>query len=169
VKAEYFDLFEGLGRSRFLPYASYYMTGSLYGEPLARLREALQRLGLERAAHNSEPEDHAAILCEVMARLAGGDIAAPAEAEREIFGAHLAPWMGRFFADLERVGSAEFYARVGAVGPDLLGDRGQGVHAPGPGIDLLKLAVRSRERSHARFHAFVPCGRDHRRRGGHPS
>jgi TorA maturation chaperone TorD len=120
VKAEYFDLFEGLGRSRFLPYASYYMTGSLYGEPLARLREALQRLGLERAAHNSEPEDHAAILCEVMARLAGGDIAAPAEAEREIFGAHLAPWMGRFFADLERVGSAEFYARVGAVGRTFL-------------------------------------------------
>ena len=44
VKAEYFDLFDGLGRSRFLPYASYYLTGSLYGHPLARLREALQGL-----------------------------------------------------------------------------------------------------------------------------
>ena len=55
-----------------------------------------------------------------MARLAGGDIAAPVEAEREIFETHLAPWMGRFFDDLERVGSAEFYARVASVGRTFL-------------------------------------------------
>jgi TorA maturation chaperone TorD len=116
VKMEYFDLFDGLGRNRFLPYASYYLTGSLYGRPLARLREALHRLGIERAEHHSEPEDHAAILCEIMARLAGGEIPAPAEAEREIFEKHLAPWVGRFFTDLERADSAAFYACVGAVG-----------------------------------------------------
>jgi TorA maturation chaperone TorD len=116
VKVEYFDLFDGLGRSRFLPYASYYLTGSLYGRPLARLREALHRLGIERAEHHSEPEDHAAILCEIMARLAGGEIPAPAEAEREIFEKHLAPWIGRFFTDLEHTDSAAFYACVGAVG-----------------------------------------------------
>src|SRR6195256_1561388 len=101
VKAEYFDLFDGLGGSGFLPYASYYLTGSLYGRPLARLRQAFQRLGIEPAEHLSEPEDHAAILCELMASLVGGQIAAPAEAEREIFETHLAPWIGRFFADLE--------------------------------------------------------------------
>src|SRR5260370_15971744 len=67
VKMEYFDLFDGLGRGRLLPYASYYLTGSLYGRPLARLRETLQRLGIERTEHHSEPEDHAAILCEIMA------------------------------------------------------------------------------------------------------
>jgi TorA maturation chaperone TorD len=116
VKAEYVDLFEGVGCSRFLPYASYYLTGSLYGRPLARLRQTLRSLGIERAEHHSEPEDHAAILCELMAALAGGQIAAPAEAEREIFEAYHAPWIGRFFADLERAGSADFYARLGAVG-----------------------------------------------------
>jgi len=116
VQAEYFDLFDGLGRSRFLPYASYYLTGSLYGRPLARLRQTLQSLGIERAEHHSEPEDHAAILCELMAGLAGGQIAAPAGAEREIFETHLLPWIGRFFADLERAESADFYAGVGAVG-----------------------------------------------------
>src|SRR6267378_3528465 len=116
VKAEYFDLFDGLGGSGFLPYASYYLTGSLYGRPLARLRETLQRLGIERTEHPSEPEDHAAILCEIMAGLAGGQIPAPAETEREIFEKHLAPWIGRFFADLQRAESADFYARVGAVG-----------------------------------------------------
>lgn len=116
VKVEYFDLFDGLGRHRLFPYASYYLTGSLYGRPLARLREALHRLGIERAEHHSEPEDHAAIVCEIMARLAGGEIPAPAEAEREIFEKHLAPWIGRFFTDLERADSAAFYACVGAVG-----------------------------------------------------
>ena len=116
VEAEYFYLFDGLGGSGFLPYASYYLTGSLYGRPLAQLRQALQRLGIERAGHLSEPEDHAAILCELMASLAGGQTAASAEAEREIFEAHLAPWIGRFFADLERAESARFYARVGALG-----------------------------------------------------
>jgi TorA maturation chaperone TorD len=99
-----------------LPYASHYLTGSLYGRPLVRLRQALQHLGIERAGHLSEPEDHAAILCELMASLAGGQIAAPAEAEREIFETHLAPWIGRLFADLERAEAASFYARVGALG-----------------------------------------------------
>ena len=108
VKAEYFNLFDGLGGSGFLPYASYYLTGSLYGRPLVRLRQALQNLGIGRAEHLSEPEDHAAVLCELMASLAGGRIAAPVEAEREIFETHLAPWIGRFFADLERAESAIF-------------------------------------------------------------
>jgi TorA maturation chaperone TorD len=116
VKAEYFDLFDGLGGSGFLPYASYYLTGSLYGRPLARLRQTLQRLGIERAERLSEPEDHAAILCELMASLAGRQIAAPVEAERETFETHLAPWIGRLFSDLERAEAASFYARVGAVG-----------------------------------------------------
>jgi len=115
-QAEYFDLFDALGRNRFLPYTSYYLTGFLYGRPLARLRQTLRNLGLERVEQRSEPEDHAAILCEIMAGLAGGQIAAPAETEREIFEMYLAPWMGRFFADLEHAESADFYGRVGAVG-----------------------------------------------------
>jgi TorA maturation chaperone TorD len=116
VKMEYFDLFDALGRGGLLPYASYYLTGSLYGRPLARLRETLQSLGIERTEHHSEPEDHAAILCEIMAGLAGGRIPAPVGTEREFFEKHLAPWIGRFFADLERLEWADFYARVGAVG-----------------------------------------------------
>ena len=116
VKREYFALFGGLGRGAVLPYASYYLTRSLYGSPLARLRQSLARLGIERTETHSEPEDHAAILCEIMAGLASGQIAAPAEAQGEIFAKHLAPWIGRFFADLERAESVDFYARVGALG-----------------------------------------------------
>lgn len=121
VRAEYFHLFEGVGRSQILPYASFYLTGSLHGRPLVQLRETLQSLAIERAEHHSEPEDHAAILCEIMAGLVGGQIAAPAEAERTIFEMYLAPWIGRFFTDLERTESAKFYACVGAVGRTFVG------------------------------------------------
>jgi TorA maturation chaperone TorD len=113
---EFFDLFTGLGQGELLPYASHYLTGSLYGRPLARLREAFQRLGIERRTGHSEPEDHVAILCEIMAGLVGGDIAGPAGSDRAFFNEHLAPWIGRFFADLELAQSADFYARVGSLG-----------------------------------------------------
>ena len=113
---EYFNLFGGLGKSPLLPYASHYLTDSLYGRPLGRLRKTLQQLGIESVAGNSEPEDHAAILCEVMAGLVGGDIAAPVDADRDFFEKHLAPWITRLFADLEKSESAEFYARVGLLG-----------------------------------------------------
>lgn len=116
VAREYFDLFAGLGGEALLPYSSHYLAGALYGRPLAPLRETLQRLGIERSPERSEPEDHAAILCEIMAGLAGGGIAAPAEADRDFFAAHLLPWIRRFFVDLERARSADFYARVGALG-----------------------------------------------------
>src|SRR5665213_352064 len=57
---EYFTLFVGLGRGELLPYASHYLTGFLHGRPLANLRQVLQRIGVERAPGQTEPEDHAA-------------------------------------------------------------------------------------------------------------
>jgi TorA maturation chaperone TorD len=113
---EYFDLFAGLGQDAILPYASHYLTGSLYGRPLARLRETLQNLGIERTAGHSEPEDHIAILLEIMAALVGGEIASPPGVDREFFENYLAPWSRRFFVDLEHARSADFYACVGALG-----------------------------------------------------
>jgi TorA maturation chaperone TorD len=116
VAREYFALFAGLGAGQLLPYSSHYLTGSLYGRPLARLRETLQHLGIEKAAERPEPEDHAAFLCEVMAGLVGGAIAAPIGADHDFFKAHLLPWIRRFFVDLEQAKSADFYASVGSLG-----------------------------------------------------
>lgn len=116
IAREFFDLFIGVGRGELLPYASYYLTGFLHERPLARLREDLQALGIERAERQAEPEDHAAILCEIMAGLIGGAFTAGVAKQREIFEKHLAPWIGRFFADLEEAPSADFYRRVGAIG-----------------------------------------------------
>jgi TorA maturation chaperone TorD len=112
---EYLELFVGLGRGLLLPYASHYLAGTLYGRPLARLRQTLRVLGIE-VADRSEPEDHAAILCEIMAGLIGGAFAIPAGADREFLEQHLLPWLGRFFADLEQAKPAYFYARVGSLG-----------------------------------------------------
>src|SRR5260370_38038740 len=67
VSKEFFDLFIGLGRGELLPYASYYLTGFLHERPLARVREDLTALGIERAGTSRGPEDHIAILLEVMA------------------------------------------------------------------------------------------------------
>jgi TorA maturation chaperone TorD len=116
IEREYFDLFIGLGRGELLPYGSYYLTGFLHERPLARLRAHLAKLEIERAPGNAEPEDHAAILCEIMAGLVSGRLNAPAGADRELFEQHLAPWIGRFFADLERAERADFYRHVGALG-----------------------------------------------------
>ncbi len=116
VEREFFDLFIGLGRGELLPYGSYYLTGFLHERPLARLRGDLVALGIERQDGNAEPEDHAAILCEIMAGVTGGRFAAPAGTDRQLFDKHLAPWIGRFFADLERAEAADFYRRVGTLG-----------------------------------------------------
>ena len=79
------------GAANCFPYASYYLTGFLHGRPLADLRLALQRIGVERLEEQAEPEDHAAILLEIMAGLAGGTIPFPAGTDRGSFDEHLAP------------------------------------------------------------------------------
>src|SRR5712691_3935857 len=116
VEREFFDLFIGLGRGELLPYGSYYLTGFLHERPLARLRESLTQLGIERAAGEAEPEDHAAILCEIMAGLASGRFPALAGTDRKIFERHIKPWAARFFLDLENAKGAKFYRRVGTLG-----------------------------------------------------
>jgi TorA maturation chaperone TorD len=116
VDREYFDLFVGLGRGELLPYASFYLTGFLQGHPPARLRRDLAEVGPLRSPAIAEPEDHAAILCELMSGLARRQWPAPPGAEREIFEVHLAPWIGHFSADLERADAGQFYRSVGALG-----------------------------------------------------
>jgi TorA maturation chaperone TorD len=51
-----------------------------------------------------------------MAGLASRRFPAPAGSDRELFEQHLAPWIGRFFADLEQAEAADFYRGVGTLG-----------------------------------------------------
>src|SRR5476649_1035638 len=120
VEREFFNLFIGVGRGELMPYGSYYLTGFLHERPLARLREDLGKLGIERIEGNVEPEDHAATLCEIMAGLASGRLGANAGGDQIIFEKHMVPWMGRFFSDLERAETANFYRSVGTIGRVLM-------------------------------------------------
>ena len=131
VEREYFDLFIGLGRGELLPYASYYLSGFLHDRPLARLREDLVRIGVARAEAVVEPEDHAGILCEIMAGLASRRLPAPPASDRVIFEKHMAPWIGRFFADLERAEAAKFYRAVGTLGRVFMDIEAEAFDLPG--------------------------------------
>jgi TorA maturation chaperone TorD len=117
AEREHAVLFVGLERGELVPYASYYLTGFLHDRPLARLRRDMQALGLERLPGVAEPEDHIATVCEIMAGLIAGLYdAQDGPGEREFFRRHLAPWAGRFFADLERAGAAVLYRPLGTLG-----------------------------------------------------
>jgi TorA maturation chaperone TorD len=120
VEREFFNLFIGLGRGEFLPYASFYLTGFLHERPLARLRADLDRLGIERGESRSEPEDHIALICEVMSGLAAGRFSADPGEQNVFFARHIQPWAGRFFADLAAAPTARFYRAVGAYGATLI-------------------------------------------------
>lgn len=114
--AEYFKLFVGIGRGELLPYASFYLTGFLHERPLARVREDLARLGVERVEGVFEPEDHIATVFEVMSGLIAGRIPGGDEQADAFFVRNIRPWAARFFADLAIAESAVFYRAVGEAG-----------------------------------------------------
>jgi TorA maturation chaperone TorD len=120
VDAEYQALFIGLARGELAPYASYYRTGFLHEKPLARVRADMARLGLSRDESVSEPEDHIALLCEVMQTLITDEATDLAE-QRQFFETHLAPWVDGLFRDLEKAESARFYRAVGRFGRVFMG------------------------------------------------
>lgn len=115
---EYQNLFIGIGRGELVPFASFYLTGFLNEKPLARLRQEMAVHGVERAEGVSEPEDHIASVCEIMAGFILGDFEAPMSLaqQSEFFDRHIASWAPRFFDDLEKAQSATFYKAVGALG-----------------------------------------------------
>ncbi len=107
----------GITQGELLPYGSWYLTGYLHAAPLARLREDIQALGVERDSKWAEPEDHLAAVCEVLALLVGeGDVR-----QRDLFAKHLAPWGSRFFDDLAGARAAQFYRAVANLGKVFLG------------------------------------------------
>lgn len=119
IDDEFHQLFVGIGRGELVPFASWYLTGFLMEQPLSLLRDDLKILGYERDADVSEPEDHVAALCEVMAMIiseSAGQAETVSETQSIFFEKHLAPWIERFFNDLSESKSAVFYRAVGRFG-----------------------------------------------------
>lgn len=118
VRQEYHDLFIGVGRGELVPYASYYLTGFLNEKPLAKLRNDMTKLGIERDPNVRDPEDHVAALMEMMAGLIMGEYGEPASLteQKQFFDTHIGPWADRFFADLEGAKQSVLYATLATVG-----------------------------------------------------
>ena len=116
VGREYFDLFIGLGRGELLPYASYYLTGFLHERPLARLRADLKRLGIERTAGSRSRKIMPPSCARSWPALVGGRPGAGREPTGRSSKSTWRHGSGASSADLERCRTADFYARVGALG-----------------------------------------------------
>ncbi|UYG09568.1 molecular chaperone [Halomonas sp. M4R1S46] len=99
------------------PYASWYHNGALMDEALVALRRDLRRLGIARAEHSRDPEDHLAAELEVMALL----VETTPQAEAGFYRRHLLPWADRCLADLAAV-ATPFYARLGELGRAFLAE-----------------------------------------------
>jgi len=120
VEDEFHALFVGLTRGEVVPYASWYLTGFLMDQPLVILRRDLAALGFERREGVHEPEDHVSAVCETMSLIIDGGEDTPFETQRNFFNGHLAPWLGRFFVDLQQAPSARFYRAVGQLGEQFI-------------------------------------------------
>ena len=114
IDDEFHKLFIGLGKGEVVPYGSWYLTGFLMEKPLSDLRDDLGRLGFERNESMSEPEDHAAALCEVISMMIneGSELSI----QRNFYQSHMGNWLERFFEDLSNAKSAVFYKAVGRFG-----------------------------------------------------
>ena len=118
IADEYQQLFIGLGRGEVIPFASYYLTGFLQEKPLARLRQDMEKLGIERDTGIAEPEDHIASILEMMAGLIDGSLGEQLtlSEQKALYERHVASWAPYFFRDLEVAESADFYTSVAVVG-----------------------------------------------------
>lgn len=119
VKQEFHALFIGLTQGEIVPYGSFYQTGFLHEEPLARLRQDLHQLGLERQQDKKEPEDHIAGEFDVM-RLILTAQGTPVVDAPTFFRRHILPWAEAFFADLAAADSAQFYRELANFGANFI-------------------------------------------------
>ncbi|MGB0865946.1 MAG: TorD/DmsD family molecular chaperone [Granulosicoccaceae bacterium] len=116
IEDEFFNLFIGLGRGELVPFGSWYITGFLQEHPLADLRDSLRAFGLERVEGNPNTEDHIAQELAVMATLIVNQEKYSLERQQAFFEQHLAPWVERFFSELSKAKSANFYRAIGQLG-----------------------------------------------------
>lgn len=118
LQAEYGALFFAVGEPEVMLYASWYRTGFLMEEPLARVRADLARLGLSRLQSVNEPEDHIAALCETM-RLLVSETQAQENVrlavQKRFFARHIAPWYAELTQRIEQAEGANFYRHVAAL------------------------------------------------------
>ena len=128
IADEYVALFGGMTKPDVYLYGSHYLSGFLNEKPLARLRAALDALGLAREDTVAETEDHFACLCEVMRYLIAGDDVAVANLTRQraFFADHIQPWAPQMVDAIGAHPQARFYAALATFTAAFLAVEAQG-------------------------------------------
>ena len=115
VAAEFNRLFLEPFAKGIRPYASYYLTGQFFTEPLKAWRAFLKQLGVEKPARDfTDPEDVLAFELDVMRWLvdkqaAAGDDDRWLRLQAACLKEHLLVWAPSCAADIEQVPQAAFY------------------------------------------------------------
>lgn len=123
IKVDYVRLFVG-GGTRVLapPWESVYVSPDplLFQQATGDVSRWYRRLGLEASGEGKEPDDHAGLELEFLARLAGEAVAAldqgddagfdgMIEAQREFLQQHVLRWMPSWCDTVARLAETEFY------------------------------------------------------------
>jgi TorA maturation chaperone TorD len=113
ARLEYDGLFVGTGKAEVTPYASFYLVETGREKVLARLRQELAALGLERAERALEPEDHVAGLFDAMRYLISlGSEDAALQQQRAFFERYIAGSFGAFCAAIRATEKSSYYRHV---------------------------------------------------------
>ena len=119
ARDEYAALFEGVGSAQVSIYSAFYMAALAIDHPRVRLHNDVIALGLAPREDLTEPEDHWAVLFDVMRVLVAGGAGrapAPVAEQRRFFQSHLQPGAAKFFRALQAAPSANYYRQVAALG-----------------------------------------------------
>jgi TorA maturation chaperone TorD len=125
LEEEFDKLFVGLGCGEIVPYASWYREKRIQSSSLASLRSDLLRLGIVKRAESHESEDHAAVLCQIMALLTQKPDEFSQASQTTFFQQHISSWMTTFLKDLQSLDGAQFYRIVGLFGSEFLAYEGK--------------------------------------------
>jgi TorA maturation chaperone TorD len=103
---EFHRLFVGMSGGLLTPYASWYINGNMFAQPLVELRATLSNIGIATPEQEKEPEDHLGYLCNLMQYLiAKGDD----DSAKLLMNRFLQPWVRRFAVDMANNAHSIFY------------------------------------------------------------
>jgi TorA maturation chaperone TorD len=111
VADEYDTLFVGTGRAPVSLYAGAYLAKSEVDNPLVEIRGFLAAHGFARRQSVHEPEDHVALLCEVMRHLIAQEQAVLAD-QQSFFARFLQPCVEPLCKAIERSERAHVYKQI---------------------------------------------------------
>ncbi len=123
ARDEYQLLFEGMGSSEVSIYSGFFTGAAAVDHPRIRLRADLRDLNLGKPDAVTEPDDHFAVLFDVMRVLiAGGAGRSPVgpDQQRPFYLAHVEPGAPKFFRAVLAAPGANYYRTVAALGAAFL-------------------------------------------------